>query len=231
MQQVEGVGAFHNAGDIELINTLGTSQDSNGTITHLPFRGKFSYEFENFFHPFVGRLIRQLNQTSVAGMLDPSFLENLHKAYTSADYTVLNSLTSAVTLEDRTIDVSIGGPYANYNWELLYHIPVMIAVHLSSNQRFAEAQQWFHLVFDPTSTDTSVPPRAVLEIVCVPRRRRHLGHQHPDHPAEHARLAAGRGPDPGQDGRHHRLQRHPCRPVRPARWSPAPGPAPTSGTW
>ncbi len=33
----------------------------------------------------------------------------------------------------------------------------MVAVHLSNNQRFAEAQKWFHLVFDPTSTDTSVP--------------------------------------------------------------------------
>jgi len=158
MQQVEGLGAFHNAGDIGLINTLGTSQDSDGAIFHLPYWGKFTYEFENFFHPFAGRLIKKLNETSVAGMLDPGFLEELHKAYTSADYTVLNTLASTVTLEDRTIDVSIGGPYANYNWELLYHIPVMIAVHLSSNQRFAEAQQWFHLVFDPTSTDTSVPP-------------------------------------------------------------------------
>ena len=33
----------------------------------------------------------------------------------------------------------------------------MIAVHLSSNQRFAEAQNWFHLVFDPTNTDPTVP--------------------------------------------------------------------------
>jgi hypothetical protein len=158
MQQVEGLGAFHNAGDIGLINTLGTSQDRNGTIIGLPYAEQFSYEFENFFHPFVGSLIQQLNQTSVAGMLDPSFLETLQYAYTSADYTVLSSLTSAVTLEDQTIDVSVGGPYANYNWELLYHIPVMIAVHLSGNQRFAEAQNWFHLVFDPTSTDTTVPP-------------------------------------------------------------------------
>jgi hypothetical protein len=28
-----------------------------------------------------------------------------------------------------------------------------IAVHLSKNQRFAEAQRWFHYLFDPTSTD------------------------------------------------------------------------------
>ena len=71
----------------------------------------------------------------------------------------------------RLIDVSPGGPYANYNWELLYHIPVMVAVHLCNNQRFAEAQKWFHLVFDPTSTDTTVPAaRAVLEVLRVPRR-------------------------------------------------------------
>jgi hypothetical protein len=158
MQQAEGLGAFHNAGDIGLVYTLGTSQASDGSLTRLPLVEKFSYVFENFFHPFVGDLIKQLNATSVAGLLDPDFLDTLHAAYTSADYTVLASLTSAVTLEDQTVDVSIGGPYANYNWELLYHIPVMIAVHLSSNQRFAEAQQWFHLVFDPTSTNTSVPP-------------------------------------------------------------------------
>jgi Tc toxin complex TcA C-terminal TcB-binding domain len=158
MQQVEGLGAFHNAGDLELITTLGTGQDSDGTVTGLFFQEKFSYVFENFFHPFLGNLITQLNATSVAGLLDPGFLDTLHADYTTADYTVLTSRTSAVTLEDQSIDVSIGGPYANYNWELLYHIPVMIAVHLSSNQRFAEAQKWFHLVFDPTSTDTSVPP-------------------------------------------------------------------------
>jgi Tc toxin complex TcA C-terminal TcB-binding domain len=158
MQQVEGLGAFHNSGDIGLIYRIGTSSASDGSIIRIPFTEKFSYDFQNFFHPFVASLIKQLNQTSVAGMLDPGFLATLHYAYTTGDYTPLNSNTVSVTLEDEVVDVSIGGPYANYNWELLYHIPVMIAVHLSNNQRFAEAQKWFHLVFDPTSTDTSVPP-------------------------------------------------------------------------
>jgi hypothetical protein len=158
MREVDGLGAFHNAGDIGLVYQLGTSQDGDGAILRLPYQEKFSYTFENFFHPFVGDLIQKLNQTSVAGMLDPVFLESLHYAYSSADYTLLDAATVSVALEDQDIDVSIGGPYANYNWELLYHIPVMIAVHLSGNQRFAEAQKWFHLVFDPTSTDTTVPP-------------------------------------------------------------------------
>jgi hypothetical protein len=35
-----------------------------------------------------------------------------------------------------------------------------VAVHLSKTQRFAEAQRWFHLIFDPTSNDQSTPPPA-----------------------------------------------------------------------
>ena len=119
----------------------------------------YSFDFRNFFHPHVGALIKQLNLTDVQGMLDTSFLSTLRKSYTVAEGYTPNptkdpSLT--VSLERREIDVSIGGPYAGYNWELLYHLPVAVAVHLSNNARFAEAQKWFHLVFDPTSTDLSV---------------------------------------------------------------------------
>jgi Tc toxin complex TcA C-terminal TcB-binding domain len=152
MQEIQGTGRFHAAADTRLI--FGGA--GHGPVIH--WAEKFSYDFRNFYHPFVADLIRQLNQTSVAGMVDPVFLAGLHQAYTGADYTTLDSATVSVTLEDKTIDVTTGGPYANYNWELLYHIPVMIAVHLSNNQRFAEAQKWFHLVFDPTSTDTTVGP-------------------------------------------------------------------------
>ena len=42
----------------------------------------------------------------------------------------------------------------------MFHLPLTIAVHLSKNQRFAEAQHWFHYIFDPTATDPSVPPPA-----------------------------------------------------------------------
>src|SRR5215471_17039870 len=143
MQMVSGAGAYHQVDYISRI--YGWTEDT------------FSYDFKNFFHPFVGQLIRQLNLTSVAGMLDPGFLAGLDLPYDSSDYTPLDSGTVSVKLEDRVIDVSTGGPYANYNWELLYHVPVMIAVHLSGQQRFAEAQKWFHLVFDPTSTDASLP--------------------------------------------------------------------------
>ena len=36
---------------------------------------EFTYTFQNFFHPFVDDLVRQLNIDSLPGMLDPVFLE------------------------------------------------------------------------------------------------------------------------------------------------------------
>jgi hypothetical protein len=126
-----------------------------------------SYDFKTFDHPFVGDLISRLTLTSLPEMLDPTFLGCLARVYVPdakhpvTDYSPVNVGSGgpvSTTISPAAIDTSIGGPYANYNWELCYHIPVTIAVHLSNNQRFAEAQKWFHLVFDPTSTDTSVPP-------------------------------------------------------------------------
>ena len=45
---------------------------------------------------------------------------------------------------------AIDDPYSIYNWEMFYHIPMLIADNLSRNMRFEEAQKWYHLVFDPT---------------------------------------------------------------------------------
>lgn len=117
----------------------------------------FSYTFKNFFHPFVGEMIERLNSASLAGLLDPDFQQGLAQPFFDKHYRAANSPLVQVKSFPKEIDVSVGGPYANYNWELLFHIPVAIAVHLSNNQRFAEAQRWMHYVFDPTSTDTSTP--------------------------------------------------------------------------
>ncbi len=155
MQIVEGNGLYHYSGDVNLFANAGQLAAGEYERANPLYVETISYEFENFYHPFVGSLIQKLNDTSVAGMLDPAFLGGLGgQPYPASDY---YSVGSSVTIDDPSIDVSFGGPYANYNWELLYHIPVMVAVHLSSNQRFAEAQKWFHLVFDPTNSDTTIP--------------------------------------------------------------------------
>jgi hypothetical protein len=117
----------------------------------------FTYTFENFFHPFVGDLIEKLNRESLAGMLDPDFHQGLAAEFFDEFYTSLTSRVVNVEHFPKAIELHAGGAYANYNWELLFHIPLAVAVHLSKNQRFAEAQRWFHYIFDPTSNDASVP--------------------------------------------------------------------------
>lgn len=60
----------------------------------------------------------------------------------------------------RNLDFTSGGAYAVYNWELFFHVPMAIAIQLSKNQRFPEAQRWFHYCFDPTDdSDGPTPER------------------------------------------------------------------------
>ncbi len=155
MNYVNGMTSYHNSGDTQVIYNVPLGGPGLVSVTIQ----QYLYHFENFFHPFVGQLIAQLNQTSVAGMLDPAFLGGPLCTYNYANEYTLNNGNGgnpeiAVTMDPQAIDVTLpGGPYAVYNWEMLYHIPVTIAVQLSNNQRFAEAQKWFHLVFDPTNAE------------------------------------------------------------------------------
>lgn len=157
------ITGFHNSNT----NVL-ASGTSIGTAT-IATETKFHYKFDNFFHPFIGEMIAKLNRESLKGMLDPSWQKTLKTAdpitnpaqdFFNIIYRPQDSYVVSVKHFAKEIDVSDHGPYSNYNWELLYHVPMTIAVHLSKSQRFAEAQRWFHFIFDPTSTDQSVPTPA-----------------------------------------------------------------------
>jgi len=135
------------------------SDRRNGKVVTETYQAlKLTYEFRNFFHPFVGELLDELNRASLNGMLDPKFLQTLIRDDFFTYYEKLPGNTVAFEADPKkVIDLDEDGPYANYNWELLFHIPLAVAVHLSKNQRFAEAQRWFHFIFDPTSNEANVP--------------------------------------------------------------------------
>jgi hypothetical protein len=62
------------------------------------------------------------------------------------------------------LDFSIGGAYSMYNWELFFHAPLLIAVHLSQNQRFQDAQNWFHYIFNPTDNSPGPAPQRFWKV-------------------------------------------------------------------
>lgn len=114
------------------------------------------HRFFLHWHPYTDELIEKLNCDGLPAMLDVNYLQTLKASLTPSLYTA--GAFTEKPFPQHEIDVSDDGPYATYNWELFFHAPLTIAVHLSKNQRFAEAQKWFHFIFDPTSNDKTVPP-------------------------------------------------------------------------
>ena len=64
----------------------------------------------------------------------------------------------------KDLDFTSGGAYSAYNWELFCHVPITCAIHLSKNQRFAEAQRWFHYLFDPTDDSEGPTPERFWKV-------------------------------------------------------------------
>lgn len=48
-----------------------------------------------------------------------------------------------------TVEFDYGTPWGAYNWELFFHIPMMVAERLSQDMQYEEAMKWYHYVFDP----------------------------------------------------------------------------------
>jgi len=113
------------------------------------------YQFFVHYHPYTEELIEKLNTDGLVAMLDVNYLQKLKEELTPF-YTIGSAVVKPFPKHE--IDVSDDGPYAVYNWELFFHAPLSIAAQLSKNQRFAEAQRWFHFIFDPTSNDKTIPP-------------------------------------------------------------------------
>jgi hypothetical protein len=65
----------------------------------------------------------------------------------------------------KELDFSYGGAYAIYNWELFFHVPLTLAIHLMKNGRYAEAQRWFHQVFDPTDNSDGPTPERFWKVL------------------------------------------------------------------
>jgi hypothetical protein len=127
------------------------------------------FTFRAFYHPYSCLLIKHLNRYGVEGILAPdpgngaeaeSLLRQQARAegFFDDEYDPSDDVVRTPHPVEE-FDFSYAGAYSQYNWELFFHVPLLIAVRLMQNQRFAEAQKWFHYVFDPTEVEGPVPER------------------------------------------------------------------------
>lgn len=64
----------------------------------------------------------------------------------------------------KNIDFTAGGAYSIYNWEVFFHAPLEIAIHLSQNQKFQDAQNWFHYIFNPSDNSPGPTPQRFWKV-------------------------------------------------------------------
>lgn len=110
-------------------------------------------QFTTFFHPHVCKFVERLYEDGPDGLLKRSTqqLDNDDDGFVFAKrYDPSGEVAFPYPKENVDFDY---GPYALYNWELFFHIPIFIALSLCKNQRFEEAVRWFHFVFNPTTSE------------------------------------------------------------------------------
>lgn len=135
----------------ELLSLLSTGQlDKLYELIVWVVRSGFRFEllFNNFYHPLTCHLTKQLYAKGVDGLLArETQFEDKH-----LDFTGIYKPTPYVDPQypQEIIDFTPGASYSQYNWELFYFAPLMIASRLSANQKFEDAMHWFHHIFDPT---------------------------------------------------------------------------------
>lgn len=127
----------------------------------------YKYNFYGFNHDYLCLFVKQLNRFGISGLFEPkpgrtpedSMLnrQSVSVEYFQNKYNPTNVVKTPYPKSD--IDFTLGSGFSLYNWELFFHAPFFIACELSKNQKFEDAQKWFHYIFDPTISEGNAPER------------------------------------------------------------------------
>ncbi len=116
------------------------------------------WAFRVHWHGQAAGFLRLLEQSGLPRLLayqtqmlaDEALLrENQQKAFFSTYAPTSIVLTGPDDEPSADVDFSIQGAYADYNWELFFHAPLLVAQRLSEAGQFNDAERWFRRLFDP----------------------------------------------------------------------------------
>lgn len=117
----------------------------------------YKYSFLNFKNYNVENFTDTLVKNGISGIFDKTFIQNL----VSTDRISFGSRYLPLNIyggyPNSNLNFNSNNPNACYNWELLFHIPMLIANKLMKDQKFFEAMKWYHYVFNPYNTSGQFP--------------------------------------------------------------------------
>lgn len=139
----------------------------NLILANLPSNFR-KFHFNNNYHPFVcdfAKLVYNPLKGIPALMSRETQLKNtgfsFQDIYQPTEFVVADDLTDPdkpiYYYPREIVDFSPAGSYSPYNWEIFFHAPLMIANRLSQEQRFEEAMQWYHFIFNPIGVEGTLP--------------------------------------------------------------------------
>ncbi|MFV8753051.1 neuraminidase-like domain-containing protein [Nannocystaceae bacterium ST9] len=108
---------------------------------------------ELLYHPFARFMLEALTRRGPRGLYAPSPTSPLfrqlgeHDPFDDTELDLAPGIARNRPVEE--FDFRFDSPYGIYNWEIFFHVPMLIADKLATEQRWDEAQQWYHLIFNP----------------------------------------------------------------------------------
>ena len=113
--------------------------------------------FVTFQHPRSADLLIELKKGGVEGLFEAASSSRFSRSNAFVQYNPTNLVDKPYPSFD--LDFGLESPYGSYNWELLFHAPLLVAQRLAKEGRHEEAQRWFHFIFDPTVDDSDPSPK------------------------------------------------------------------------
>ena len=144
------------------LNSNGSAFTANGNGSALnvklianPFIIFFGkrYLFQSFYHPYVCSLIKTFNTQGVDGL----YVEGIQNRADAPIFSPANYNPTAMVIapyKKKKFEFDFAGIYSIYNWELFFHIPLLIASDYLKIKNSKTHEKWFHYIFDPTKSAT-----------------------------------------------------------------------------
>lgn len=93
-------------------------------------------------------LTRTLFTSGVDTTLDIKTQKALKEA--AVTLSITNNRIENMVVKDK---IDFKGAYGTYYREIFFHIPFLLANHLNSQGKYADAQKWYHYIFNPSATE------------------------------------------------------------------------------
>lgn len=143
----------------QVIQELLVDEDYQAIVAEIKIYASLRYgeKFSNMYHPLICSLRKILYKDGIPALMKREVQLQQTTFNFQNHYAPTAIVPKEYPIED--IDFQSDGSYSGYNWELFFHVPMLLATRLTQNQRFEEALQWFHYMFNPTGALEGTTPQ------------------------------------------------------------------------